>query len=197
MDDPLAAALDGDVSTVVLVEGRSDQAALEALAARRGRDLAADGVAIVPVGGATTVGRFVTRYGPDGLGLRLAGLCDAAEVPSYARALRRAGLGVGTDLGRADLEALGFYVCDADLEDELIRALGADAVVRVIEREGELRSLRTLQQQPAQRARSVEAQLHRFMGSKGGRKLRYARSLVDDLDLDAVPRPLDALLAHV
>lgn len=35
---------------VVLVEGVSDQAALEALAARRGRDLDAEGIAIVPLG---------------------------------------------------------------------------------------------------------------------------------------------------
>ena len=35
--------------TVVLVEGISDQVALEALAARRGRDLQAEGTSIVPM----------------------------------------------------------------------------------------------------------------------------------------------------
>jgi hypothetical protein len=35
------------------------------------------------------------------------------------------------------------------------------------------------------------------MGSGGRRKIRYARLLVDALDLADVPRPLDRLLAHV
>ena len=185
---------DTDLRVVVLVEGRSDKAALEALAVRRGRDLADDGVAVVSVGGATNVGKFVTHFGPGGLDLRLTGLYDIAEMGSYRRALQRAGL--GSNLGRSDLERLGFHACVDDLEDELIRALGPDAVVQVIEAEGELRSFRILQQQPAQRAWSVEAQLHRFMGSKGGRKVRYARLLVDALDLGRVPRPLDAVLDH-
>jgi predicted ATP-dependent endonuclease of OLD family len=37
---------------VVLVEGVSDQRALDTRAARRGRDLSAEGVSIVPIGGA-------------------------------------------------------------------------------------------------------------------------------------------------
>jgi hypothetical protein len=88
-------------------------------------------------------------------------------------------------------------VCEADLEDELIRALGTARVERVIDDEGELRSLRTLQKQPAQQGRPVEAQLRRFIGTRSGRKLRYARLLVEALDLGHVPRPLDRLLAHV
>jgi hypothetical protein len=50
-------------STVVLVEGASDQAALETLARRRGRDLGVEGVAIVPMGGATTIGHFLDLLG--------------------------------------------------------------------------------------------------------------------------------------
>ncbi len=187
---PVVPVLAAGVHAVVLVEGRSDQAALEALARRRGRDLAAEGVVVVSVGGATTIGRFLDHFGPAGLDLTLAGLCDAGEVGAYERALQRAGL-------RGDLEQLGFHVCHADLEDELIRALGAEAVEAVIDAEGELRSLRTLQQQPAQRGRPVEAQLHRFLGSKGGRKVRYGRLLVEALDLADVPRPLDAVLDAV
>ena len=61
---------------VVLVEGMSDQAAVEALAARRGRNLEAEGVSVVPIGGAQSIGRFLERFGPRGLGLTLAGLCD-------------------------------------------------------------------------------------------------------------------------
>jgi hypothetical protein len=49
---------------VVLVEGMSDQAALETLAARRGRNLREEGVFIVPMGGATNIGHFLRLFGP-------------------------------------------------------------------------------------------------------------------------------------
>jgi hypothetical protein len=174
---------------VVLVEGTSDQRALETLARRRGRNLDAEGVAVVSIGGAQAIGRFVDRYGPRGLDVRLAGLCDAAEAGEFRRALERAGLG-------SDLEQLGFYVCHADLEDELIRALGTEAVEQVLESQGDLGSFRTLQKQPAWRGRPPDDQLRRFMGSGARRKIRYARLLVEALDLADVPRPLDLVLAY-
>ena len=180
---------------VVLVEGVSDRVALEALAERRGRDLAAEGVAIVSIGGAQAIGRFLTLFGPQGLDLRLAGLCDAGEEGEFRRALERAGL--GSHLTRVGMEALGFYVCVADLEDELIRALGAALVEAVVDAEGELRSFRTLQKQPAWQGRAIEEQLRRFMGSGGRRKIRYARLLVEALDLTRVPRPLDLVLSQL
>jgi hypothetical protein len=179
---------------VVLVEGISDQVALQALAARRGRDLAAEGIAVVPMGGARNLRRFLELLGPRGLNLRLAGLCDAGEEGDFRRGLEQAGL--GADLGRADMEALGFYVCVADLEDELIRCLGVTGVEQVVEAQGELGSFRTFQRQPAWRARRSEEQLRRFIGTHSGRKIRYARLLVDALDLTGVPRPLDRVLAR-
>jgi hypothetical protein len=183
-----------DPQMVVLVEGVSDQAALQALAARRGRDLAAEGIAVVPMGGATNIRRFLELFGPRGLNLGLAGLCDAGEEGDFRRGLEWAGL--GSDLRRADMEALGFHVCVADLEDELIRCLGAAGVEQVVEAQGELGSFRTFQQQPAWRARRSQEQLRRFIGTHSGRKIRYARLLVDALDLGSVPRPLDRVLAH-
>ena len=180
---------------VVLVEGTSDQAALEALAARRGRNLAAEGVEVVPIGGAKNIRQFLERFGPQGADVRLAGLYDAGEERDYQRGLERTGF--GANLSRADMEALGFYVCVADLEDELIRALGAAAVERVVDAQGELGSFRTFQKQPAQHGRSVHEQLRRFMGTRSGRKVRYGTLLVDALDLSAVPRPLDGVLAHI
>jgi hypothetical protein len=95
------------------------------------------------------------------------------------------------------MESRGFYVCDADLEDELIRVLGPPRVEEIVEREGELGSFRTLQKQPDWRGRSTHDQLRRFMGSGGSRKIRYASLLVDALDLARVPRPLDGVLEHV
>ena len=179
----------------MLVEGTSDQRALEALAERRGRSLDAEGISVVPIGGAQSIGRFLNLFGPQGLDVRLAGLCDAAEEGDFRRGLERAGL--GAQLTRADMERLGFYVCVADLEDELIRALGAASVEQVVDAQGDLGSFRTLQKQPAWQGRPVEEQLRRFMGSGGRRKIRYARLLIDALDLAQVPRPLDLVLAHV
>jgi hypothetical protein len=180
---------------VVLVEGVSDQSAVEALAERRGRKLDAEGVSVVAIGGAQAIGRFLHRFGPQGLDVKLAGLCDAKEESDFRRGLERAGL--GTDLTRDDMERLGFYVCVADLEEELIRALGVDAVEQVVEEHGDLGAFRTLQKQPQWQGRTTEDQLRRFMGSGGRRKIRYARFLVEALDHAQVPRPLDLVLAHV
>ena len=191
-EDP---ALDSRLQAVVLVEGLSDRLALEVLARRRGRDLAADGVAVVAMHGATNLGRHLERYGPGGLNVKLAGLCDAAEEDYFRRALRRAGIDARPS--RVGMEALGFFVCTLDLEDELIRALGTDAVERVIAAQGELRSLRMLQRQPAQRGQPTQDQLRRFMSGRSGNKHRYARLLADAVDLNQVPQPLDGVLAHV
>jgi len=90
----------------------------------------------------------------------------------------------------------GVFACDADLEDELIRALGTAAVEAVLEAEGELASFRRFQEQPAQRGRDLHAQLHRFLGTRAGRKIRYGALLVDALDLDRVPCALELVLAH-
>ena len=186
---------EADPRAVVLVEGISDQSALEALAERRGRDLAAEGISVVPIGGAQSIGRFLNRFGPQGLDLTLAGLCDVGEEGDFRRGLERAGL--GSDLTRPEMERLGFYVCVADLEEELIRAHGAASVEKVVEAQGDLGPFRTFQKQPEWRGRASEAQLRRFMGSGGRRKIRYARLLVETLDLSQMPRPLDGVLAHV
>ena len=173
---------------VVLVEGTSDSVALETLAERREIDLDAAGISIVPIGGAQAIGRFLDVFGPSGQDVTLAGLYDAAEEPEIQRGLERAG--IGSDLARAELERLGFFVCVADLEEELIRALGPDAVLEVVDAHRDLK-------QPAWEGRPVEEQLHRFMGSGGRRKIRYARFLVEALDLARVPRPLHAVLDYV
>src|SRR3954451_1421899 len=166
---------------VVLVEGVSDRIALETLAARRGRELAAEGIEIVAIGGAHAIGSRLEQFRD----VRVAGLCDAGEERVFQRAL-----------GRADIESVGFYVCVADLEDELIRALGARTVEALFAEHGDLSSFRTFQKQPEWRDRPVEQQMRRMLGSSLG-KIRYARIFVEALDLDRMPRPLDAVLAHV
>jgi len=192
--ETVEAIADG-VRAVVLVEGLSDRAALEALATMRGEDLAGEGVGIVAIGGATNIARYLALYGPQGRRLLLAGLCDAGEERIFRRHLTRAG--IGDDLTRPAMEQLGFFVCDLDLEDELISALGVDAVERVIEQQGELASLRIMQRQPAQRGRTAEQQLRRFIGTRSGRKTRYGHLLVEALEPDQVPAPLAGVLDWV
>lgn len=177
---------------MVLVEGISDKRAVEAFAERRGRDLEADGVAVVAMGGAQAIGRHLRRFGPQGLDVTMAGLCDANEEPYFRRALERSGL--GSELTRDDMEGLGFYVCVEDLEDELTRAVGATGVEDVIEAEGDAAAFQTFRKQPEKRGLTLEQLLHAFMWN---RKLRYASLLVDALDLSRAPRPLDRVLAHV
>ncbi|MGW7583769.1 TOPRIM nucleotidyl transferase/hydrolase domain-containing protein [Kitasatospora sp. NPDC054768] len=174
------------VRTAVLLEGPSDLAAVEALAARHGRDLAAEGVCVVPMGGAMSVGRFAGLLGPAGLGLRLAGLCDEGEQGFYERGLERAG-------GPCD----GIFVCTADLEDELVRALGVPRVEEILRAEGDLPAWRTFVRQPAQQDRPPHQRMRRFLGTKKGRKIRYGRVLTEALDPQRVPAPLQGLLQHL
>jgi len=180
---------------VVLVEGPSDQVALRTLARRHDRDLEAEGISIVSIGGAMNIQTFLELFGAPRPDVELAGLCDAGEAPDFARALERAGL--GTNLSRDEMERLGFFVCDRDLEDELIRALGAPAVEEALAKNGELESFRILQRQPAWRGQPIEEQLHRFLRSQSRRRISAIQWLVESLALHCVPRPLRQLLAYL
>ncbi len=186
-------------TTVVLVEGLSDQIALEVLAERLGRQMRAEGTAIVPVGGATNFARCLAMFGPPGGDARLAGLYDSPVEGRIRRSLAAAGFAGRIGHGDADggLEAYGFYRCVTDLEDEMIRTLGASRVEEIVDAEGELRSFRRLQAMPHHRQRSLGDQLHRFIGAHSGRKYRYARLLARELDPDDLPVPLAGLLDHL
>ncbi|ESQ00859.1 Hypothetical protein B591_04780 [Streptomyces sp. GBA 94-10 4N24] len=170
--------------TAVLLEGLSDLAAVEALAARQGRDLAAEGVCVLQMAGAMNVGRYAVTLGPPGLGLRLTGLCDVRERSFYDRGFGRAGAPADT-----------VFACSADLEDELIRALGTARVEEIVRAEGDLRAWQTFLRQSAQVGRPRPQQLRRFLGTKKGRKIRYGRLLVEALGPGQVPAPLADLFA--
>ncbi len=76
-------------------------------------------------------------------------------------------------------------------------ALRANAsAVILVDAQGELDSFRRFQEQPAQRARSLDVQLHRFMGTRARRKVRYGSLLTEALDLAHVPRALELVIAH-
>ncbi|GAQ60601.1 TOPRIM nucleotidyl transferase/hydrolase domain-containing protein [Streptomyces scabiei] len=174
------------VRTVILLEGLSDLAAVDALAARRERDLAGEGVCALSMGGAMSVGRHAGILGAPGLGLRLIGLCDEREKPYFDRSL---------DPSWTPRPSV--HVCAADLEDELIRALGTACVEQIVQDAGELRAWQTFVRQPAQLGRPRHQQLRRFLGTKKGRKIRYGRLLVEALTPEQVPAPLDDLFADL
>lgn len=167
-------------STVILVEGRSDAAALHAL----DPNLVDRDVRVVAMDGVTNFARFAGELAPTGI--RLAGLCDVGEQRFVFRALERLGL-----------PADGFFVCGRDLEEELLRALGTDRVLAIFDANDDLDRFRTFQAQPAKRDVAVEDQLHRFLGTTAGRKEKYARLLAAALEPDDIPAPLKNLLNFV
>jgi len=159
---------------VILVEGITDRIALEATAERLGLEL--DGVEIVPIGGAQAVARVATGYD----GVRLAGLCDAGEERYFRRALGDA-----------------VFVCTADLEDELIRALGPERVEGVLAAQGDLETFRNFQNQPHWRGRPVEAQLRRWLQASDNRGKRYPPLLLEALAPEEIPPPLAGVLGSI
>jgi hypothetical protein len=173
----LAIELAPDVDAVILVEGVSDAAAVEALAHRTGRTLA--GVCVIPMGGVTNVTKFVRFLSP--FDIRLTGLCDVGEQRYFEHVM----------------PATDYFVCRDDLEAELIRSLGTDRVIEVLDEHGDLRAFRTFQNQPAQRSRALDRQLRRFLGTTSGRKERYAAILIGALDPMRIPAALENLLHFV
>ena len=164
-----------DATTVILVEGASDKAAVEAVAGRHGRRLAAEGTVVVAMGGAHAVGRVADRLA-DRPELRVTGLCDRGEASFFAAA------------------SIEFHSCDADLEDELIRCVDRSELERLLAAEGDLAAFRTLQKQGPWRDRSFPEQMHRWLRAGAQRNLRYAHLIPLTADVDRLPPPLVAVL---
>jgi hypothetical protein len=180
--------------TVVLLEGPSDVAAVRAVAAAYG---VTDGVhryQLVDMGGVTNFRRHLVALRTASEPVRVLGMCDADEAQFLVRALQVEGDGLRH---AADLAGHGFYVCDGDLEDELIRALGPDRVVSVLGRLGLRARLATFQRQPAWRDRPLHEQLHRFAGVAAGRKTLLASALAECLAPGEAPAPLRRLVAEI
>jgi hypothetical protein len=161
--------MDSRQPVVIAVEGNSDKVVLERISRRLGRDLPAEGITIRAIGGAHAIRRFVMDLGTD---VAVRGLCDQNEEHLFRRVL--------DDVS----------VCVPDLEGELIRAIGVERMLEIVDRD----SFVTMQRQPAQRGRPVELQLHRWLRSISSRYHRYLPILVDVLDLDSLPTPLAGVL---
>ena len=154
--------------TLIAVEGNSDRVVLDVISRRLGRDLADEGITIRAIGGAHAIRRFVAEVGSD---VYVRGLCEN-EQHLFRRALD------------------DVYVCVPDLEGELIRALGVERMLEIVDRD----AFATMQRQPAQRGRPVELQLHRWLRSSSSRSHHYVPLLADALALDRVPAPLLGVL---
>lgn len=180
---------------VVLLEGRSDVAAVRTAAATAEVDLS--DVHLVDLGGITNIRSHLVALArdgfiPDGSGAaQVLGMCDAAETRFVESALAATGHWVRD---ASDLPSAGFFVCVADLEDELLRALGTRRVLGVLDRMGLRGKLEALAQQPAWRDRSLHEQLHRFAGVASGRKEVLAAALTAELTAEDLPEPLRLLL---
>ena len=163
----------------VLVEGGSDRRAVEVLAARSGHAVPD----VVAMHGITNLRAHLA--GPTGARADLLLLHDLAETSYVDRVLASTGVAVGR------------FVCDADLEDELIRAVGVPGVLAVVAAQGERAAYDRMAQQPAQRDRTDAQRLRRWLGARSGHKLTYAGLLAEAVALDAVPIPLRDLVAAV
>jgi Overcoming lysogenization defect protein-like, TOPRIM domain len=156
-------------AAVIAVEGNSDKVVLETISRRLGRDLGVEGITIQAIGGAHAIRRFVSEIGS---GVAVRGLCDENEQHLFRRVLDEV------------------YVCVPDLEGELIRALGVERMLEIVDRD----AFATMQRQPAQRGRPIELQLHRWLRASSSRYHRYLPVLADALELDRVPAPLAGVL---
>lgn len=171
-----------------LVEGESDAVVLRHLL-QRDRVVAR----VVPMNGITNIDRWLAACELDpGVGA-VAGLYDLAEERFVVRALHRRGVVING----AGLTHHGFFVCEGDLEDELIRAVGPDHAVAGLADIGLAGAFETFAQQPQWRDRPVTDQLHRFAGAGSGRKALIAAHLAGLLTRETTPAPLTALVGYV
>ncbi|WP_374929567.1 hypothetical protein [Kytococcus sedentarius] len=178
-----------DARTIVLLEGVSDVAAVRALMATAGIDPAP--VELVSTDGVTNMGRVLKEVRLLRGDVDVVGLCDQAESDVVVRALQQDGLPVQD---ASDLPVYGFFVCEPDLEGELIRAHGAQRAREVLVEAGLGGKLEALQRQDAWVGRPLEEQLHRFCGVASGRKERAAGILAGALGADEVPEQMAMLL---
>ena len=183
-----------EIRLLVLVEGESDADAVRALSDLIGCDLRVRHIQICSARGVTNFSQVLREFARAHPNARFCGMYDLAEQQYVRRALSNAAVPIAA---HDSLESFGFFACVADLEEELIRALGAEAVERVLEAQGELVSFRRFQAMPQQRLTPIEQQLRRFLGTRATRKIRSARHLVERLNIDRLPRPLVQLATRM
>ncbi|MCH8613220.1 hypothetical protein [Arsenicicoccus dermatophilus] len=177
---------------VALLEGVSDVAAVRAALTTAGVDLTK--VELVDLQGVTNVGRVLAEIRQLRPEAEVVGMCDAGEVRHVMTALAADGC-PATDA--SDLPAYGFFVCEPDLEDELLRALGTPRAVEAIRRSPLGGKLQALQVQPAWRDLELDEQLRRFTRTPAARKERVAGVLAEALTREELPEPIAMLVDRI
>ncbi|USQ80801.1 hypothetical protein NF556_03845 [Ornithinimicrobium faecis] len=178
-------------ATLVLLEGPSDVAAVTTLLAAQEGAGERSAYELVDLGGVTNVGAHLRRAAHADPSPRVVGLCDAGEARVVLRALQRVGRAIAAP---QELSEEAFFVCDRDLEDELIRALGPQRCLEVLEEQRLSGRFAAFSRQPAWAGRPLTARLHRFCGVASGRKILLAGAMAAALTPDQVPPPLAGLL---
>lgn len=178
-------------ATLVLLEGPSDVAAVTTLLAAQDGAGEPSAYELVDLGGVTNVGAHLQRAAQADPPPRVVGLCDVGEARVVLRALQRVGR---TLTGPEELGEEQFFVCDRDLEDELIRALGPGRCLEVLQEQGLAGRFAAFSRQQAWAGRPLTARLHRFCGIASGRKILLAGAMAAALTPDQVPAPLAGVL---
>lgn len=171
----------GGARVIAVVEGVTDQIAVETTAGLVGVDLTE--VVVLPINGAQAIARVAPELDRTAPGRPIVGLCDVAELPYF----ERAGAGRRFDV----------FVCRDDLEDELLRAAGEQLVLEVFDAGGDAASFRTMRRQAAWCDRPFAEQAHRFVRAGARRGQRYAEAVLRALPPERVPAPLRDLVAVV
>lgn len=178
--------------TVVLLEGPSDVAALEQVLATQHPPVPETTYRLVDMGGVTNTGAHLQAARD--AGDRVVGLVDAGEAWVVVKSLQR----LGTSINEVEeLPAHGFFVCDRDLEDELIRALGVPGCLELLHELGMAHAFEAFSAQLHWAEAPVEDRLRRFCGVASGRKIRLAGAMAGALPAQDLPAPIAALIARL
>lgn len=102
---------------IVAVEGISDRIILEKAAEVTGRNLDRLGVSVIETDGAGDMGAVEKLFGTNGFNIPISMLIDEDAVGATAKHL---------DVPRDELNQHSVWICQRDLEDEYVAALGAD-----------------------------------------------------------------------
>jgi putative ATP-dependent endonuclease of the OLD family len=176
---------------VVLVEGYSDRLVLMTLAQRLGRQLDASGVTVLSLDGGSTVGSYLSLFGPNGLGLEVLGLCDEDKEKKWQQELQKVGIPATS---RAAMAAAGFFVCAPDLEAEFVKSLGTAGTQAVIASEGAANTFAQFTAGPPNSTYPLEEQLRLFLHKHN---VPLAIPLSGAADLNTLPPALHGLLSKL
>lgn len=109
--------------SLILVEGPSEEIITRRVAELRGINLDREDISIVSLGAANNFPNAYNLFGPNGFNIAVSSLVDKAEAHLLASTL-----GVNED----QLATNNVVICDADLENEYIRALGSARTVELL-----------------------------------------------------------------